>query len=109
MVLAPLHLGVPELHELCEGEADVVGVLVGGGRQSVQGGEELARFAQLVDQVVDEPVNERTGAHGPADPVEPLGDVGVQGQQVTGQRSAAGIDHRVPSGVSSRLARPHVR
>lgn len=54
--------GVPGLHELREGDADAFGVLAGGGRQLVQGGEDLLRFAQVVDQVVDESVDEGAGA-----------------------------------------------
>ncbi len=48
-LLSPLHLSVPGFYELCKGETNVVAVLAGAGRQPVQGGEYLVRFAQIVD------------------------------------------------------------
>ncbi|RKS97242.1 hypothetical protein BX286_7059 [Streptomyces sp. 3211.6] len=79
-LLAALDAGVAGFHEFRESESDVVGVLARGCRQPVQGGESLCRCTQIVDQVVDEGVEERAGAQGPADPVEALGEFGVQGQ-----------------------------
>jgi hypothetical protein len=58
-LLAAIDLCVCGLCEFREGEADFVGVLAGGGRQPVEGGEDLLRFAQIVDEVVDEGVDER--------------------------------------------------
>lgn len=43
-LLAAIDLCVTGLREFCEGEADIVDVPAGGGRQAVEGGEDLLRF-----------------------------------------------------------------
>jgi hypothetical protein len=77
--------------ETPDGNRWSMGILAGGGRQPVQGGEDLLRFAQIVDQVVDELVDEGAGAHCPTDPVEPLMVRSAsRGSRSPGRGSAAG-------------------